>query len=151
MIDGVRTKQLKVIPDDRGFLYEMLRCDDEIFERFGQVYLTAVYPGIVKAWHYHKQQVDYFVCVSGMAKVVLYDDREGSPTRGEVNQFFLGDRNPMLLMIPKLVWHGMMGIGTTTTLIVNTPTWPYNAASPDEYRRPWDTPEIPYDWAPKNG
>ena len=110
MIDGVRTKALKVIADERGFLMEILREDDPIFERFGQAYLTVAYPGVVKGWHYHKRQQDYFAVVKGMAKVVLYDDREGSPTRGEVNEFFLGERNPTLLVIPPLVVHGIKDV-----------------------------------------
>jgi hypothetical protein len=92
MIDGVMVKQLRVLPDERGRLMEILREDDEIFMRFGQVYLTTGYPGVVKAWHYHKGQFDHFCVVKGMMKVVLYDSRDGSPTKGEVNEFFLGDR-----------------------------------------------------------
>ena len=100
MIHGVITKALKVIPDERGFLMEMLRDDDPFFQKFGQVYLTVVYPEVVKGWHYHKKQTDHFVVVKGMSKVVLYDSREDSPTKGEVNEFFLGERNPTLLVIP---------------------------------------------------
>ena len=81
---------------------EMLRADDEIFIRFGQVYMTTAYPGAVKAWHYHKKQVDNFVVVKGMMKVVLYDGREASPTFREINEFFMGEHNPMLLQIPVL-------------------------------------------------
>ena len=78
MIDGVKVKDLKVAPDERGLLMEMWRSDDPDFQKFGQVYVTMVYPGVVKAWHYHKLQTDHFVCVSGMAKVVLHDARENS-------------------------------------------------------------------------
>ncbi|MFH1537742.1 MAG: WxcM-like domain-containing protein, partial [bacterium] len=78
MIDGVKEKKLRVIPDERGFLMEMLRSDDPFFQKFGQVYLTAAYPGVVKGWHYHKKQTDHFIAVKGMMKVVLYDRREGS-------------------------------------------------------------------------
>ncbi|MDI3281087.1 MAG: dTDP-4-dehydrorhamnose 3,5-epimerase family protein, partial [Bacillota bacterium] len=83
LIAGVRTKPLRFICDERGRLMEMFRCDDELFQKFGQVYLTTAYPGVVKAWHYHKLQTDNFVVVKGMMKVVLYDDRPDSPTRGE--------------------------------------------------------------------
>jgi dTDP-4-dehydrorhamnose 3,5-epimerase len=78
MIDGVKVKQLKAISDERGRLMEMLRADDEIFEKFGQAYMTTVYSGVVKGWHYHKKQLDNFVCVKGMIKLVLYDGREKS-------------------------------------------------------------------------
>ena len=80
MIDGVRVKQLKVIPDERGRLMEMLRSDDGLFQKFGQVYVSVAYPGVVKGWHYHKVQTDYFTIISGMMKVVLYDGRPDSAT-----------------------------------------------------------------------
>lgn len=89
MIEGVRIKKLKLLPDDRGFLMEMLRCDDEVFENFGQVYITGCIRGVVKGWHYHKEQTDNFVCVYGKALVVLCDLREGSPTYGASQEFFL--------------------------------------------------------------
>ena len=151
MIDGVIVKKLKVIPDERGYLMEMMRADDEFFQKFGQIYLTVAYPGVVKGWHYHKKQTDHFVCVSGMLKVVLYDDREGSPTRGDVNEFFLGEQNPILLVIPKLVVHGMKGVGTKPGLLINCPTEAYNYEDPDEFRVDPHDNDIPYDWAQKDG
>jgi dTDP-4-dehydrorhamnose 3,5-epimerase len=146
MIEGVQSKRLKVIPDERGLLMEMLRCDDPLFQKFGQVYLSVVYPGVVKGWHYHRNQTDHFVFVKGMAKVVLYDRREGSPTRGEVNEFFMGEHNPLLLLIPPGVLHGMKGVGTEPAFLVNIPTEPYNYENPDEYRVDPRSPEVPYDW-----
>ncbi|MBC7224604.1 MAG: dTDP-4-dehydrorhamnose 3,5-epimerase family protein [Anaerolineae bacterium] len=151
MIHGVRTRKLRLIPDERGFLMEMLRSDWEEFQKFGQVYVTAVYPGVVKGWHYHKIQTDYFICIAGMAKVVLYDAREDSPTYGEINEFFMGTQNPMLLVIPPGVMHGFKGISQEMTLIVNVPTELYNYDEPDEYRLPAHTDQIPYDWARKDG
>jgi dTDP-4-dehydrorhamnose 3,5-epimerase len=151
LIEGALVKPLRVIADERGYLFEMLRSDEPLFQRFGQSYCTAVYPGVVKAWHYHQKQTDHFVCVHGMAKVVLYDDRPTSPSRGQVNEFFIGERNPILLVIPPLVWHGMKGMSEGTALIVNHPTEPYNPREPDEYRKPFDSPDIPYDWSIKHG
>lgn len=151
MIEGVKVRQLKVIPDERGYLMEMLRSDWEEYERFGQVYVTAVYPGVVKAWHYHKLQTDHFICVHGMAKVVLYDGRKDSATYNEINEFFMGELNPILLKIPPLVMHGFKGISDEVALIVNVPTELYNYTQPDEYRLPPHTDEIPYDWARKDG
>jgi dTDP-4-dehydrorhamnose 3,5-epimerase len=151
VIDGVKVRQLRFIPDERGYLMEILRSDWREFERFGQVYVTAAYPGVVKGWHYHKLQTDHFVCIHGMAKVVLYDRREGSPTHGEVNEFFIGERNPSLVKIPPEVVHGFKGVGQGVALIVNVPTELYNYEEPDEYRLPYDTEEIPYDWAVKHG
>lgn len=151
LIHGVAIKNLRVIPDERGFVMEMLRCDDEIFQKFGQVYLSVAYPGVVKGWHYHKKQTDNFVVVKGMLKVVLYDQRKDSPTHGMINEFFMGERNPILLVIPPLVVHGVKAIGTEPGYLINCPTEPYNHAEPDEFRIPPHSGEIPYDWSRKDG
>ncbi|MCZ6671137.1 MAG: dTDP-4-dehydrorhamnose 3,5-epimerase family protein [Acidobacteria bacterium] len=150
MIEGVKIKHLKVIPDERGRLMEMLRADDDIFKKFGQVYLTAAYPGVVKGWHYHKKQWDHFVCVRGMMKVVLYDSRDDSPTKGEVNEFFLGEHNPILVQIPPFVYHGFKCVSDHEALIINTPSEPYRYDDPDEFRAPAHDPKIPYDWNRKD-
>jgi dTDP-4-dehydrorhamnose 3,5-epimerase len=151
LIDGVVVKQLKVIADERGRLMEILRADDPHFVKFGQVYLTTAYPGVVKAWHYHKNQQDTFAVVKGMLKLVLYDSREGSPTRGLVNELFLGEHNPIFVVVPKLVFHGFKAVGTEEALVINVPTEVYQYASPDEYRVPAHENDIPYDWARKDG
>jgi len=151
-IEGVTTKPLRLIPDERGWLLEILRADEtEVFTKFGQVYISATYPGVVKAWHYHKKQVDHFVCVHGMMKVVLYDDREGSPTRGLLNEFFLGVHHPLLLRIPAGVYHGFKCISECEALIVNIPTEVYHYAEPDEFRIDAHDPRVPYDWARRDG
>lgn len=150
MIEGVQIKHLKLIPDERGYLMEMMRADDPFYQQFGQIYLTAVYPNVVKGWHYHQVQTDHFVCVKGMAKVVLYDRREGSATQSEVNEFFMGERNNILLVIPPGVLHGMKGIGTETAIIINTPTHTYNYDDPDEYRVDPHDNDIPYDWSSRD-
>lgn len=146
MIEGVKTKQLRLIPDERGWLLEILRCDDEFFTKFGQVYLTTAYPDVVKAWHMHKIQTDNFTCIHGMMKVVLYDARKDSRTFGEINEFFIGDKNPMLISVPPFVYHGFKSIGNKTTFFLSVPTEPYNYTEPDEYRLPPDTDKIPYKW-----
>jgi dTDP-4-dehydrorhamnose 3,5-epimerase len=150
-IAGVKTKSLRLIPDERGWLMEILRADDgEMFTRFGQVYVSATYPGVVKAWHYHKVQVDNFACVFGMIKLVLVDTRPGSPTEGVVNEFVIGSQQPTLVQVPNLVYHGWKGIGDTVALVVNTPTEPYRHGDPDEFRLdPHGT--LPYDWSRKDG
>jgi dTDP-4-dehydrorhamnose 3,5-epimerase len=125
---------------------EILREEDEIFENFGQVYVSLNFPGVIRAWHYHLKQTDYFVCLKGMIKVPLYDAREDSPTRGEINEFFLGEHNRILLRIPVGVYHGYKTIGTEPSLILNFPTRPYTRDDPDEYRVPYDSPTIPYTW-----
>lgn len=151
MIDGVKTKTLITHADERGWLFEILRRDDDLFIAFGQAYVTAVYPGVVKAWHCHARQTDHFTVVSGMAKLVLADLREGSPTRGEINEFHIGDQNRMLVQIPPGVYHGLKGIGTAAALALNCPTEPYDPARPDEIRLPYLCDEIPYDWDIRQG
>ena len=151
LIEGVVTKQLRVIPDERGRLMEMLRCDDGMFIKFGQAYLTTAYPGVVKGWHYHKVQYDHFIVVKGMMKIVLFDAREDSPTHGVVNEFFMGDHNPLVLQIPPYVYHGFKCISEQEALVVNLPTEPYRHDDPDEFRAPAHDPSIPYDWSRKDG
>lgn len=151
LIHGVVVKALKVIPDERGRVMEMLRCDDDLFIKFGQAYVTTAYPGVVKAWHYHKIQSDNFVVVKGMMKVALYDPRKGSPTRGMINEFFMGEHNPILLQIPPHVYHGFTTVGESEAIVVNIPTEPYNRKNPDEYRLDPHTQKIPYEWKRKDG
>jgi dTDP-4-dehydrorhamnose 3,5-epimerase len=151
MIEGVKIKKLKIIPDERGRLMEMLRADDELFIKFGQVYVTSAYPGVVKGWHYHKQQTDTMVVVKGMMKIVLYDHRETSPTRGEINEFFMGDHNPLILQIPPLVLHGFKCISNEEAMVVNCPTETYHYQDPDEFRIDPHHNDIPYSWDRADG
>lgn len=146
MIEGVKTKKLRVIPDERGWLMEILRNDDDIYQEFGQVYITTAYPEVVKAWHMHKKQTDNFTCIHGMMKVALFDARKNSPTYKELNEFFVGDKNPMLISVPPYVYHGFKAVGTETAYFISVPTLPYQYDEPDEYRLSPDTEEIPYDW-----
>jgi dTDP-4-dehydrorhamnose 3,5-epimerase len=150
-IHGVQVKPLRVVPDDRGWLMEVLRADDkDLFSRFGQVYVSATYPGVVKAWHYHERQTDNFACIAGMIKLVLVDTREGSPTRNAINEFFIGTLNPMLVQVPKLVYHGWKCISSEPSLVVNVPDEPYNRDAPDEQRlAPHGT--LGYDWTKQDG
>jgi dTDP-4-dehydrorhamnose 3,5-epimerase len=151
MIEGVKTKKLKVVPDERGRLMEMLRADDDLFIQFGQIYMTTAYPGVIKAWHYHKKQVDNFVVVKGMMKVVLYDNREGSKSFKEINEFFMGEYNPLLLQIPIYVYHGFKCISESEAVVINCPTEVYQYQDPDEFRVPPHEGIIPYDWNRKDG
>jgi len=151
MIKGIKTKNLKAIPDERGRLMEILRQDDELFLKFGQVYMTTTYPNVVKAWHMHKKQTDNVVCVKGMIKLALYDFRKKSPTFKEVNQFFLGVYSPMLVQIPPGVYHGWMCVSAEEAIIINIPTEVYNYEKPDEKRLDPHKNDIPYDWRRKDG
>jgi dTDP-4-dehydrorhamnose 3,5-epimerase len=151
MIEGVKIKQLRVIPDQRGRLMEILRADDDLFEKFGQVYMTTTYPGVVKAWHFHKKQTDNVACVLGMIKLAIYDPREDSSTYKEVNEFYLGTHNPILVQLPRGVYHGWMCVSAEEAIIINVPTEVYDRANPDEFRLDPHTNDIPYDWRRRDG
>ena len=151
MIDGVKVKKLKVIPDGRGRLMEILRRDDELFQKFGQVYMTTTYPGVVKAWHKHEMQADNIVCVAGMIRMALYDGRPGSPTFQEINEFYLGVHNPTLVQVPPGILHGWTGVSLEEAVIINIPTEPYDREHPDEQRLDPHKNNIPYDWKRKDG
>jgi len=146
LIDSVRMKFLRVLPDERGQLMELYSGNDELFIGFAHSYLTTVYPGVVKAWHLHGDQIDTMAVVSGSLKLVLYDRRDGSKSHGRVNEFFLGEHNPLMVQIPAGIFHGFMGLGTRETLVINFPSAPYRREAPDEYRLAPDHPSIPYDW-----
>ena len=123
----MKVKPLRVIPDERGWLMEILRVDEtEIFTKFGQVYVSATYPGVVKAWHYHRRQTDNFVCLSGMVKLVLIDTRDDLPDQGAVNEFFLGVENRTLVQVPPLVYHGWKCISPEMATVLNVPNEPYS-------------------------
>ena len=151
LIFGVYVKKLRVIPDERGRLMEILRSDDDCFTHFGQVYMTTGYPEVVKAWHYHTKQTDNFCVVQGMMKIVLYDSRSDSPSFGLVNEFFAGEHNPILITIPSLVYHGFKTIGEKEAVLINIPTEVYDYTKPDEHRVPPDCKDIPYNWERVNG
>lgn len=150
MIEGVRIKTLRVIPDERGRLMEILRRDDEIFTKFGQIYITTAYPGVIKAWHYHKIQTDNLAAVVGMAKVALYDAREKSPTYKRVEEYFIGIHSPLLIQIPPMVYHGYKCISSEEAVVINCPTEPYNRTNPDECRVDPFNSDIPYNWLKKD-
>ena len=147
LISGVVVKKLKVVRDDRGRLMEILRCDDSIFKKFGQCYITTAYPGVIKAWHYHKLQDDHFTCVKGTIRLALYDSRKQSPTYGLLNEFILNLDNPLLVKIPRGVYHGFKAEGSEEAMVINIPTKAYNPSQPDELRISYDDPGINYDWS----
>ncbi len=151
MIDGVIIQPLTVRADDRGWLMEVLRDDDALFEVFGQAYVTTCYPGLVKGWHAHALQADNLCCVAGTMKLGLYDDREGSPTRGETLSVVLGLVHPALVHIPPGVWHGFTPVGGAAATMLNLPSRHYDREHPDELRRDPFDPAIPFEWFTKGG
>ena len=149
MIDGVVVKPLRRIPDERGFIMHMLRSDDSDFEKFGEIYFSTIFPGVVKAWHLHKEMVLNYSVISGMVKLVLYDDRDGSPTKGELQELFIGRENYQLVKVPPFVWNGFKGIGTEMAILANCASL---AHDPNEIvRMAPDDPQFPYNWELKHG
>ena len=144
MIAGVSITPLRQIPDERGKIMHMLRSDTPGFSGFGEIYFSCVYPGAIKGWHIHSRMTLNYAVPHGHIKFVLYDDREGSPTRGELQEIFLGPDNYCLVTVPPLVWNGFKGIGTEMAIVANCASIPHD---PDEIDRldPFD-PAIPYSW-----
>ena len=148
MIDGVAVRPLQRIPDERGTVMHMLRADDPHFDRFGEIYFSQVYPGVVKGWHLHRRMTLNYAVVTGMIKLVLYDDRPQSPTRNELLELFVGDEHYALVTVPPLVWNGFKGIGTEPAIVANCATEPHD---PTEIERLDPTSaRIPYQWDVRN-
>lgn len=148
-IQGVTLTPLRQIPDERGKIMHMLRCDSPVFHAFGEIYFSCVHPGAIKAWHIHSRMTLNYAVPHGHIKFVLYDDREGSPTRGVLEEHFLGPDNYCLVTVPPLVWNGFKGIGTETAIVANCSDI---AHDPTEISRmdPFD-PSIPYNWEIRHG
>ena len=149
MIEGVKIIPLRKIPDERGCIYHMLRNDAEHFDKFGEIYFSTVYPGVVKAWHLHKRMTLNYAVVSGMIKLVLFDDREGSASRGETAEIFIGEQNYQLVQIPALIWNGFKGISDKMAIVANCASEPHD---PQEIvRKEPNWAKIGYDWSRKDG
>jgi len=146
-IKGVIVKPLRKIPDERGCIYHMLRCDDPEFEKFGEIYFSTVHSGIVKGWHIHEAMTLNYAVVYGKIKLVLYDDRKGSDTRGNLMEICLGEEDYFLVKVPPKVWNGFQGMAKETSIVANCATLPHD---PDEIKRidPFSK-DIPYDWRAK--
>jgi dTDP-4-dehydrorhamnose 3,5-epimerase len=148
MIEGVLLHPLSQIPDERGRIMHMLRADEPHFERFGEIYFSMVYPGVVKGWHLHREMTLNYAVVVGTVKLVLFDDRPGSPTRGEIMELFLGESNYCLAKIPPMIWNGFKGIGIVPAIVANCATIPYN--NDEVIRLDPSENSIPYNWDIKN-
>jgi len=144
MIDGVVITPLRQISDERGKVMHMLRATDPVFTSFGEIYFSCVYPNSLKAWHIHWRMTLNYAVPHGRIKFVLYDDRNDSKTKGEIQEIFLGEDNYCLVTVPPLVWNGFMGLGTEMSIVANCASIPHD---PDEIERrdPFDV-SIPYDW-----
>jgi dTDP-4-dehydrorhamnose 3,5-epimerase len=143
-IEGVQVIPLKRIVDERGAVLHMLRETDPHFVRFGEIYFSTVYPGVVKAWKSHRRLTANYACVHGRIKVVLYDDRDDSSTRGAVMEVVIGPDEHALVVIPPRIWHGFQGLAEPVSVLGNCAT---EASDPDELEtRDPSSDEIPYDW-----
>jgi dTDP-4-dehydrorhamnose 3,5-epimerase len=148
MIEGVKIIPLRQIPDERGKIMHMLRCNDPHFEKFGEVYFSVAYPGVIKGWHLHTKQTQFYAVISGMIKLVLYDERSDSPTHGELMEIFAGEDNYQLIRIPTGVVNGYKTIGLKPAIVANCATEPHD---PDEMVRYDPLGEhIDYDWSLKH-
>ncbi len=151
MIDGVKVIPLKQIPDERGKIMHMLKATDPYFEKFGEIYFSLAWPGAVKAWHVHKTMTLNYAVVSGRIKLVLYDKRPKSPTKGELMELFIGDDNYCLVRVPPGVVNGFKPYGDDSkpAIVANCATETHD---PKEIERidPLSK-EIPYNWNVKHG
>lgn len=148
-IEGVIFKKLIKHCDDRGFFTEVLRDDDGLLSNFGQLSWSTSFPGVIKAFHYHEEQDDIWFFPSGNAQVVLYDTREDSLTKGKTEVYYMGENNPIILLIPKRVAHGYRVLGEKPATIIYCTTKSYNLNQPDEKRIPWNDKRIGFDWETK--
>lgn len=149
MIRDVLVQPLRQISDERGKIMHMLRRDDGWFEKFGEIYFSVVYPGVIKAWHLHTRMTLNYAVPIGMIKLVLYDAREDSPTRGAIEELFVGEENYVLVKIPSGIINGFKGIGTKPAYVANCATEPHDPA--EMVRFDPFTKEIPYSWDLRHG
>lgn len=145
-IEDVLIKTLKKIPDERGSIMHMLRCDDENFEKFGEVYFSTAYPGVIKGWHEHKEQIQNYAVIQGMIKLVLFDNRKKSKTYKNLIEIFMGDLNYVLVRIPTGVISGYKCIGDKTAIVANCATIPHVASGEMIRYDPISNDLIPYKW-----
>lgn len=148
MIEGVIVQQKKVICDDRGRIMHIMKSNDTHFTAFGEVYVSTVYPGVVKGWHIHDKMVLNYVVIKGMIKFALYDDRKESPTYQQVQEVCMGEHNYVQVTVPPGVWNGFRGLGTEEAIVINFTDIPHD---PSEIHRcdPHDN-HIPYKWEVKD-
>ena len=144
MIEEVMIIPLKKICDERGMIMHMLRSDDPHFDRFGEIYFATAYPGVVKGWHEHTKQIQFYAVIQGMIKLVLYDNRPESATYQELMELFVGEDNYQLARIPKGVINGYKAIGSKISIVANCATMPYEPDEMIRYNPHGD--KVPYKW-----
>tara|TARA_B100002019_G_C20844667_1_gene391630 strand:- start:58 stop:504 length:447 start_codon:yes stop_codon:yes gene_type:complete len=144
MIEGVKILKKQIISDERGKILHMLRNDDENFSKFGEIYFSIVYPKIAKAWHIHQKMTLNYVAVYGEIKLVLFDDRTNSKTKGEIQEIFLSNNNHYLVTIPPFIWNGFCSTNNELAVLANCSDIPHDK---EEIKRiPFNDRRIPYSW-----
>ena len=126
MIHDVKITPLKIISDNRGKVMHLLRIDSSVFEKFGEIYFSTIYHQSIKGWHLHKESVLNYVCIKGKVKLVLYDDRERSSTKGVWQKLILSPEDYFLVTIPPNIWNGFKGLDKEESIIANCLTQPHN-------------------------
>jgi dTDP-4-dehydrorhamnose 3,5-epimerase len=145
---GFELKPLRRIPDERGTVFHMLRATDPHFRAFGEIYFTTIYQGVIKGWHRHREMTLNYACMHGRIKLVVYDDREGSETRGALAEVYLGPDAYALAIIPPGLWNGFKGMADPYSIVANCCTHPHDPKRSS--RMDPFSPTIPYDWAVRN-
>lgn len=145
MIDGVVITPLRQIVDDRGKIMHMLRADSPVYQQFGEIYFSFINPGAVKAWKIHHRMILNYAVPHGRVRLVLYDDRPESPTRGEVQELLLGEGNYCLVTVPPMIWNGFEGLSEAPAILANCATLPHDANEVE--RRAASDSGIPYSWS----
>lgn len=144
-LQGVQCKEMRHIITKNGVSTEMYRADWGLESgTIAQALHVSLRAGAISAWHCHQRQTDHIFCVLGTMRLVLFDDREHSPTRGEVQELYLSDRRPMLVVIPTRVWHGIQNLTQQDVIFCNFFDRVYDHSDPDEWRLPFDSDQIPY-------
>lgn len=144
LIEGVVITPLKKIPDERGMIMHMLRSTDPHFEEFGEVYFATAYPGVIKGWHEHTEQVQNYAVIVGMIKLVLFDNRPESKTYKQLMELFIGEDNYQLVRIPTGVINGWKNIGLETAIVANCANMPHKLGEMKRYDPFGD--RVPYKW-----
>ena len=143
-IKDVIITELKVIADNRGKVMHMLRNDSNVFKSFGEIYFSTIYKDSIKAWHLHKEATLNYACVSGRVKLVLYDDRIQSDSRGKYQEIILSPEKYFLITIPPNVWNGFKGLGERESIIANCLNLPHNEK--EMVREDPNSKKFQYNW-----
>ena len=145
MIEGVKITNLKKIDDDRGSVLTMIRSDSKVFKSFGEIYFSTIFNKSIKAWHLHREATLNYVCVKGIVRLVLFDDRNSSSTKGKFQELILSPKNYFLVTIPPKIWNGFKNLDNEESIIANCLNIPHNEK--EMVRESHDSKNFNYDWS----